>query len=176
MKTRWKIWYITYKRPIQIISPIVFIVLFITLWWLFYPVYDPVPTPIRHQINFTVLYPSGYNINSSSWQYTSSQGLLAYTVQVAGITVNFTEQTTPLPYQNDIGAYDRFIGSLKPFANFSTPFGTASIVDFVTATDFQIEGETGILNAKGTFLLVHPNSDLSNNQWSNLFDTLKASQ
>jgi hypothetical protein len=175
MKTNWQVRHLVRKRPLQIITTTVFIVIIIILWWLFHPVNDPVPITIRHEVSFSVLYPTGYTINPSSWQYSSSQQTLNFIAQKANLSVTFTEQQVPLAYLNDTAAYDRFIGSLKPSATFNTSLGSVSLTTFVFAGDFQPDGTTGILNTNGTLLFAHPSGDLTAGQWLSLFNSLKVS-
>ena len=153
MKTNWQIWYLAYKKLFIFFGVAALIALAIILWWLFHPVYDPVPANIRHQVSFAVLYPNGNGISLDDWQYSNNQQILNFTAKDSNSSINFTEQETPLAYLNDIGAYDRFIGSLKPLANFNTKLGTVSLTTFVFAGDYQPYGTTAILNAQGTLLV-----------------------
>ena len=134
---------------------------------------SPVPPTIKANAAFSIIYPQGYDIDAKSWKYQTSQKLVEFSIKKDGAVTVFTEQETPLAYQNDAGAYDRFIGSLRPRANFDVPLGTVSISNFVTSGDYQVVGETGILNAKGTLLFVHPNTQITDDQWRALFESLK---
>ncbi len=136
---------------------------------------NPLPASLKSQVNFVVLYPSNYRIDPSSWRYSASQQTLTFSVSNNGQTVVFTEQKTPLAFQNDLAAYSRFIGGLRPSANFNATLGKVSLVQFVTANDFQPQGQTGILNSKGTLVLAHPTHHLSDAQWLSLFNGLKTS-
>lgn len=135
---------------------------------------SPVPPSIITQANFSVIYPKGYSIDPQSWRYVSGEKSVQFSATKDKYAVVFTEQKTPLEYQDDTAAYNRFIGSLRPRANFDVPLGTVSIANFVTKGDYQVVGETGILNAKGTFVLAHPDTQISDDQWRNLFESLAA--
>ena len=152
------------------------IAIIVLIYWFWPGPPNPVPANIKRQVGFTILYPSGYTIAPSAWNYSNGQQTLNFTAKTNNYSVVFTEQQTPLAYQNDVAAYDRFIGGLKPSANFNTKLGTVSLTTFVFAGDFQPYGTTGILNAKGTLLLAHPNSDLTDNEWQSLFGSLKVSK
>jgi hypothetical protein len=134
---------------------------------------SPVPNSIKQQVNFKVIYPKNTPIDSSSWKYTDVSHSLAFNAKIDNISVIFTEQKTPLAYQDDRAAYDRFIGSLRPFANFNTPLGTVSLAHFVTSGDYSPIGQTAILNTHDTLLLAHPDKDLTDDQWQRLFKTIK---
>ena len=137
---------------------------------------SPIPSNIQQQTNFTIMYPDprSYSYKRAAWNYSSKDSSLQFSVNKDGYNAVFTEEKTPLAYQNDLAAYNRFIGSLRPSANFDVPFGTVSITNFVTAGDYQVVGKTGILNTKGTLLLVHPDTDLTDSQWRSLFESLQA--
>jgi hypothetical protein len=52
-----------------------------------------------------------------------------------------------------------------------------SIVNFVTSGDYTPAGSSGILNAKGTLMIAHPDvsfkQTLTDNTWRDIFNTLK---
>ncbi len=135
---------------------------------------SPMPQYIRDQVKFTLIYPSGYTISPTSWQYLSQDQAVEFTVHKDGRDVVFTEEATPLAYQDDAAAYNRFIGNLRPRANFNVPLGTVSIANFVTAGDYQVVGESGILNTHGTLLVAHPQAKQpTDDEWRALFESLK---
>ena len=147
------------------------IVLLVVHFWPQGP--DPVPTIIKRQAGFSIIWPAGYQIDANTWKYLDTEKSVQFSAKKDGITTVFTEEATPLAYQNDVAAYNRFIGSLRPRANFDVPLGTVSISNFVTQGDYQVVGETGILNAKGTLVLAHPDTQLTDDQWRSLFESLK---
>jgi hypothetical protein len=136
---------------------------------------SPVPKSVRSQAGFAIIYPDprSYATTPSAWRYTTSNSTVQFTVTKDGGSIAFTEEETPLAYQNDAAAYNRFIGGLRPSANFNVPLGTVSIANFVTAGDYQIVGKTGILNTQGTLVLAHPDTSLSDDQWRALFQSLQ---
>lgn len=135
-----------------------------------------VPPYVRTQASlahFSIIYPSDFSIDASSWKYLPDQKSVQFKATKNGTGVVFTEEATPLAYQNDVASYNRFIGSLRPRANFDVPLGTVSISNFVTQGDYQVVGETGILNTNGTLLLAHPDKNVSDDDWRALFESLK---
>jgi hypothetical protein len=174
-KKNLQIWYRAYTKSILASTGFMLLGLMVILWLVFHPVHSPVPPNIKKEANFSIIYPDGYTIQPTSWKYSGSSGSLAFSAQEDNATVAFTEQQVPLAFQNDVAAYNRFIGGLKPLAIFTAPLGTVSLVEFVTSGDFTPEGETGILNADGTFLLMHPNQQLTEDQWRSLSNSLRLS-
>lgn len=171
MKTRIRL--STKKGPVLCGAVVAVLTLIAFGWVLFRPMQSPVPAHIKQQVGFSILYPAGSPIDPTSWRYLPSQSTISFTAHKDGFSVIFTEQEVPLAFQDDTAAYDRFIGSLHPFANFQTNLGNVSLIDFVTATDFQPAGQAGILNAKGTLLLVHPDRELSEDEWRDLFRSIR---
>jgi hypothetical protein len=149
------------------------VMLVVLVVWLWPRPSSPVPANIKHQINFRVIYPKKYPIDTNSWKYLSSEKTLSFNAVINNNSVTITEQKAPLAYQNDKAAYNRFIGSLRPSANFDSPLGSVALTNFVTASDYQTVGATGILNAKGTMLLAHPTNNISEDDWRNLFNSMK---
>lgn len=165
--------YRTYKRLLLWVAGALVLIIAALGWIALRPTPRPVPAHIAQQVRFSVLYPKrDFSIDQTSWQYLSSQASLSFTARKDGFSVIFTEQQVPLAYQDDVPAYDRFIGSLRPFATFNVGLGTVSLVDFVTTSDFQPAGQAGILDAKGTLLLAHPDRELSDNEWRDIFTSL----
>jgi hypothetical protein len=140
--------------------------------WLVVFAPSPVPRSIRRQLNFKVLYPSGDAIDANSWKYTSDSQTLGFNAHRKDFTASFTEQRTPLAYQDDAAAYSRFIGSLRPSATFKTRLGEVSITRFIAAGKFEDSGKAAILNTNGTMVVIHPSRELTDNEWRELVDAL----
>jgi hypothetical protein len=142
--------------------------------WLWPAPPSPVPSDIKSQLNFPVLYPKKFTVDNSSWKYNNDSKILTFTIKSGNYSVVLTEQKVPLEYRDDLAAYNRFIGSLRPISNFNSSLGTVSLVNFVTSGDYQpITGGAGILKTKDTLLIVHPSHSLSNDEWQALFNAMK---
>ncbi len=149
----------------------------LTFFWVkFRPINDPIPKYIKSQLDFKVIFPIKNNVMKNSWKINKSQGSLVFNVNVNGINTVFTEEKAPLQFQDDVASYNRFVGSLKPKATFNSPLGSVSITNFVTQGDYDIVGATGLLNSHGTFLLIHPTHNFTDDQWRNTFKSLKFSK
>jgi hypothetical protein len=143
-----------------------------TYLWLTLSAASPVPPDIHRQLDFKVLYPASSSAKAGSWNYSQDVRLLSFTVEEDGYTASITEQRTPLEYQDDPAAYNRFIGGLRPSATFKARLGEVSITRFVTEGKFEDVGETGILNAQGTLMQIHPSRELNDNEWRQLTSSL----
>lgn len=152
-------------------TTIIVTALLVTHFWPQPP--SPVPAYMKEQANFAIIYPKGLTVDPKSWNYLRDEKSVQFTVKKGSANVVLTEQKTPLAYQTDVAAYNRFIGGLRPRANFDVPLGTVSITNFVTSGDYQVVGETGILNAKGTMLLAHPDRQMSDDDWQSFFQELQ---
>ncbi len=174
-KTNIHIWYMVHKTALFILVPIFLLGIIFGLWQVLHndPLYvSPVPKSVSSQLDFTVIYPKGREVEDDSWKYIKAEETLSYTVNNDGNPIVFTLQKVPLAYADDAAAYDRFIGSLKPYINFKVSLGSVSIVNFISAGDFKPEGKSGILKSNGTLLIAHPEKDLTDNQWQSLFKSL----
>jgi hypothetical protein len=145
------------------------------IFWLWPGPPNPVPKSVQSQAGFSIIYPVNYSKKTNGWQYRPSDKSVYYKVTTPDYSVVVTEEKVPLAYQDDQSAFDRFIGSLRPTSTFNSSLGSVSIVNFVTAGDYQNVGQSAILKAKGTLMIVHPSHNLSDDQWSDLFKSLKLS-
>jgi hypothetical protein len=176
-KVNRQIWFLLHKKVAIVTIVIVFmltICAFLLKWQIDKTSASPVPKSINSRLDFKVIYPHAFQIKTDSWSYLESEKTLAFTVQDNKVDITFTQQKTPLAYQDDETAYNRFIGTLRPLANFKVPLGDVSIVSFVEQGSYNPVGRTGILNAQGTMLLVHPEKEISEDDWLRLFRSLKA--
>jgi hypothetical protein len=137
---------------------------------------SPVPESIRSQVDFTVLCPKSYDIDGGSWRVDTSDGtrVLTFVVRAPSANITFSQQELPIAYKTDDAAYDRFIGSLKPRANFRVPLGTVSIVNFVSEGNYKSEGASGLLSSEGTLLTAHPDKEISEREWYEVMESLVA--
>ena len=131
------------------------------------------PANIRQSATFSMLVPADKTIALREWR--SSKEAVTYKATVNGQTVVVTLQPVPLQYRNDEAAYERFIGSLKPFAVFKVNIGRVALINLVEESSFAPNGQSAVVNAKGTLLIARPESGtMSQNDWATFFDTLQA--
>src|SRR5579862_750287 len=135
------------------------------IFWLWPGPPNPVPKNIKDAASFSIIYPANYSKKTSDWQYRTSDASVYYKVIPADYSVVITEEKVPLAYQDDQAAYDQFIGTLRPTATFNSSLGSVSIVNFVTAGDYQNVGLSAILKTKDTLMIAHPSRDLSDDEW-----------
>lgn len=142
------------------------------LWYVRAHPPNPVPPAIRSQLTFPVLYPRLGEADASAWAYDVAAQTLTFAVRYQGKRMVFTEQPVPLTYRDDQAAYDRFIGSLKPFANFRVPLGDVSMVNFVTEVSYKPAGKSALLRTNETLLVAHPDEEYSEQAWQVLLGSL----
>jgi hypothetical protein len=169
-------WVTVHKRLLLVAGVIAVLVTGSVLWYFFHPIPNPLPPDIKREVNFKLVYPTTTaQVDDTSWKYQSSEQVLTYQIKGDNYTATVTEQEVPLQYRDDQAAYDRFIGSLRPYANFNVPLGSVTLANFVTAGDFNPTGLAGILKTHNTLIIIHPDSQLSQDDWESLFDSLKVS-
>lgn len=147
------------------------------LWWRGAHKPRVVPPEVRPKISYRVLYPDTkkYQINPTSWKVVDNDKnpTLSFEVNLNGNKVVFTEQKAPLAYVSDQAAYQRFVGTLRPQANFDTPNGNVSIVNFITAGDYKPAGKSAVLLSNKTLIIAHPDQPLDDTAWYDLMQSLK---
>lgn len=152
---------------------LVLLIIACTGWYFLHPA-PRSPKYIRLQASFAVLLPTNKSIRLQDWYYNPSDQTVSFVAYVNNQKVVFTEQALPLRYRDDRAAYDRFIGSLKPVANFRSPLGTVSLVRMVEVGTYTPGGDSAILAAQGTLLVAHPPDPITQDDWGLLFSTLRA--
>ena len=142
-------------------------------WYFIHPK-PRAPEEIRNQTPFTILLPADSKIALSNWKYRSSEKTLSFSARLKGKEIIFTEQAAPLAYKDDKAAYDRFVGTLRPFANFKSPLGTISVFHLIEEGNYKPGGDSAILLANDTLLIAHPPQAITEDDWLTLFDTIRA--
>lgn len=131
------------------------------------------PANIRQSTDITLLVPSDTDITLSNWR--SNDEAVTYTAKVSGRSVVVTLQKVPLQYKDDAAAYERFVGSLKPFAVFKVPLGSVALINLVEESSFAPNGQSAVLNAEGTLLVARPEGGTMNqDDWTTLFESMRA--
>ena len=142
-------------------------------WYFLHPK-PRAPKAIKAQTSFAILLPTDPKITLSKWHYKASEKTLSFSAKVKGKEVIFTEQAAPLAYRDDQAAYDRFVGTLRPFANFKSPLGTVSVFHLIEEGNYKPSGDSAMLLANGTLLVAHPPEPITEDDWLTLFDTIRA--
>lgn len=140
------------------------------VWYNLRPI-SRAPDSIQLQTPFTILVPQDRKIALSEWRYNASEKNLSFTATVQGKKVILTQQAAPLAYRDDKAAYDRFVGTLRPTANFRSPLGTVSLFRLVEEGTYNPGGDSAILLAHDTLLIAHPPEAISEDDWIRLFQT-----
>ena len=147
------------------------IIVAVFLWYNLRPV-SRVPEAVQSRTPFPILVPRDEKIVLSEWRYSASEKNLTFVATVQGKKVVFTQQAAPLSYRDDRAAYDRFIGTLKPTANFQSPLGQVSIFRLVEEESYSPGGDSAILLSSGTLLIAHPEKAISEDNWISLSRTI----
>jgi hypothetical protein len=135
---------------------------------------NPLPDSIKSQVSFKVIYPSSKSgkLNSSGYQYQADQKALTFSLNKRGTNIIFSEQTAPNTVGNGSQVYYQALG-LHPYAQFASKLGPVALAKFYNPGTLSYLGQTGVMVAGGTLVTVHPDKDLTNAQWKDLFDSLK---
>lgn len=138
---------------------------------------DPLPADISKQLSFRSIYPTSQagKITGPGYTYLASQKTLSFTVSTAGTSVVFTEQPAPSSVGSGSQVYYQALG-LHPYAQFVSKLGPVALVKFYHTGTLTPAGQSGILAADGTLLTAHSEKNLTNEQWKDLFNSLKISK
>jgi hypothetical protein len=135
---------------------------------------NPLPDSIKSQVSFKVVYPSSKSgkLSSSGYQYQAGQKALTFSLDKGGTNIVFSEQTAPNTVGNGSQVYYQALG-LHPYAQFASKLGPVALAKFYNPGTLSYLGQTGVMAASGTLVTAHPDKDLTNSQWKDLFDSLK---
>jgi hypothetical protein len=134
----------------------------------------PVPDNIKNQASFKVIYPSSHvaQIDTSSFLYQEKEKALSFSANFAGTKIVFTEQNAPESLGSDTQAYYPALG-IHPYAQFKTKLGQVALTKFWQSATLKPQGQSAVLASSNTFLIAHASKDLTNQQWKELFETVK---
>jgi hypothetical protein len=134
---------------------------------------DPIPPAIKSQLSYRAIYPNGYGqIQSNSYKYQPSNKTLSYKLHVYDSGIVFTEQPAPESLGKNGQPYYPAIG-LHPYAQFQTELGPVALTKFYQSGSLQPVGQSAVLASGGTLLIANSQKSLTNQQWKNLFNSLK---
>jgi hypothetical protein len=131
----------------------------------------PFTTETLQQASFVVYYPppqSKMVIDKPTIKYNSQSKVLSFSAHDGSSKLTFTEQAAPDQF-TDIPQYlPKLTNFLNTYRSFNTPSGTA----YLTRPAELKGGQSALFVGGGTMMFVHPNHDLSDDYWRNLFTHL----
>lgn len=133
-----------------------------------------IPGTIQKQVNFPIFYPNlsqRVDIETNSFKYDKSLGQVTFIVKFASRSITFAEQTSPDSFAADPTFYNNFIEKLGGYATFDSVNGTVSLTE-----PAQVDAQTAVMNAKGTLLFAKSSGNISQNNWTLLFNSLAYTQ
>jgi hypothetical protein len=90
---------------------------------------------------------------------------LAYTVIIGKTTAVVSEQSTPDQFTDIPAVYDKFLETFNQDSSFEVPAGKVYL-----GRPPNMEGrQAAVMNSQGTLMFVKPTTDLSGDQWRQLF-------
>jgi hypothetical protein len=135
-----------------------------------------VPSVIKTQLSFVVLYPkgNGFIVDHSSWKYDSSIKLLTYlvTYKNTGAKLTVSEQSSPPEFSEVPGTLDKLTGKLNTYTDFDSIQGHA----YLTHPSELKGGQSAVMNAKGTLMFTKPDKSLPEDTWRQFFNSLQVVQ
>lgn len=162
------------KRSISLIIVAIVVIISGLFAYIYTINQNPIPKTIKNQVAFKIIYPSTHlaQIDTSSYQYQSDNQILSFSASYANQTILFTEQRAPSSLGSDSQVYYPALG-IHPYAQFKTSLGIVALTKFWQSGTLTPIGQSAIMAARGTMLTTHTDKSLSNQQWKDLFDSLK---
>lgn len=146
----------------------------LVLFLVFGKSHSPIPVKISKQLEAPALLPAttsnSFSIDKASFKYDSANKVLSYIVDTSPpvIHITITEQPTPSEFIDIPDAYTKLVNSFSPFLTFDSPPGTVNI-----GRPTQLHGnQAAVLQGQGDLLFAHPDHDLTETQWRQLFNSL----
>jgi hypothetical protein len=134
----------------------------------------PLPPDLKRHVNFKVIYPrtTRVKIEPTSYVYRSQQKILTYKASYGGTTVVFTQQPAPPNIGTDTQAYYPALG-VHPYAQFTTDLGQVALTKFYQSGNLKLFSQSAVMVSQGTLLTASSEKPLTNEQWKELFSSLK---
>lgn len=135
---------------------------------------NPLPDNIKQSISYKVIYPSSKTatVKQNSYQYQSKDRVLSYKAEAFGVNIVFTQQPLPDNISTGDQAYYPALG-IHPYAQFKSKLGSVALTKFWESSNLEPKGQSAVMAAENVLLIAHPDRALSNDQWKQLFDSLK---
>lgn len=161
---------------IRYLSWLILIILVILGGALFFGKGDGViPSSIKKQLNFPVIYPNNpvnTKIEPSDFSYQKDNSTLSISTNYKGNAIFITEQKAPSNITADPQSANQTLG-VHPYAQIQTRFGLVSLTRVFQTTSFKSQGQLGVLVSNGTLILIHSSQQLSNSDWVDLLNSMK---
>lgn len=127
----------------------------------------PIPGPIKQELTSALLLPKDprFTVDRQSVKYDHSLKLLTFDATAFGKQLVMSEQPTPGSFTDAPPAYQKILDTMNDYSDFDTAVGTVHL----TRPETLHGKQAAVLNAKGTLLFVKPGSDLSSDQWRQIF-------
>lgn len=135
---------------------------------------NPVPTKIKKQISYKVIYPPSSTIvnPNSGYEYKTEDKTLTFSSKSSGATIVLVQQPAPDTLSANGQVYYPALG-IHPYAQFQSKLGPVALTKFWKSSSLEPAGQSGVLATNGTLLIARSDKDLTNAQWKDFFDTLK---
>ena len=164
------------KLRLRLILPATIIALAAGVY-LFKPNASPIPPAVKSQFSFKAIYPTAKagKLDASGYTYSQADKTLSFNIVPSGNKIVFTEQSAPNSVSSGSQVYYPALG-LHPYAQFQSKLGPVALAKFYVSGNLTPKGQSALLVAQGTLVIAHPDKNLTNARWKDLFDNLKISQ
>lgn len=128
---------------------------------------------IQHSVGFTIFVPkkdqSNWLLDKKSVHYDDKVGVLYTNLVNTTNKITMTQQNLPSPFTDIPNYQGLFYGKLNEYQELNLPLGT---VGLTRPTELK-GGQSAVANIKGTLMFLHPDKDLSDDEWKIVFSSLQ---
>ena len=145
-----------------------------------YLIFRPGPPDIldltKQQVGFTLFAPDRasktWKLDKNTIDYNKNTSVLVFTLNNAGNTnkIVMSQQATPDPF-TDIPNYPTlFFSKLNQYQELHVSLGTIALTH---PTELK-GGQSAVGNIRGTLMFLHPSTDLTDDEWKDVLNELRA--
>ena len=154
------------------------LVVLLTGFWLMNRSGLALPSDIKANINFKVVYPAkDYRIDNNSFQYLNEADTLLYKASAAGRIISMSQQPTPdnFDLEKVVQGASQTLTQGKGYTLINTKLGQAAITSFYSDKDLSKISQSAILESNGTLVTAQLLNEQSWSQadWEKFLNSLR---
>jgi hypothetical protein len=138
---------------------------------IFRPQSSPIPKDINQKISHSIFVPaqsSGWRLDKTATSYNNDTGVLNTYLLSRNNRITMTQQNTPQTFKDVPTYYPALLNKLHEYSEIQTSNGTVGL----TKPDELKGGQSAVANISDTLMFLHPDHDLTDQQWKQLFNNL----
>lgn len=145
----------------------------VVLYFVFRPGKPNVLQQTQKKVGFTIFAPASDNktwqLDKENIEYDATAGVITLHILRDANKIVMSEQATPPPF-TDIPNYNSiFLSKLNEYQELTVSLGT---IELTHPTELK-GGQSAVMNTRGTLMFLHPDTNLSDDDWKSVFNSLQ---